>query len=616
MNIYCISLYDGVSAKTFYLTDYNNIHSLINEVLKTIFTKKYSGKSIYIHNSSEFDMIFLYSYIINFYDVKIKPIIKDGKFINLEVEYGDTTKYKVNFKDSLLLLTSSLAKLSKTFNVTYTKDMFPHNFVTKENLNYIGTVPEIKFFDNISEVEYNEYKSRFSDNNWSLKIEAIKYCELDCKALFEVIENFGFKIFKMFKINISTTPTLPSVSMKTYRTNFIPKGINIAKISGQMFDNIHKAFYGGHVDMYIPTNPIGTQVFGYDVNSLYPYVMKVNKYPYQYIGHFFGDISKMSQYFDLYLKCLGFYKVIITSPKDILNPIIPKKVDNTTVYGVGTWKGWYYSEELKNAARFGYTFDILEGYLFKAADLFSKYIETMNQMKENSVKNSPDYVIAKLLSNSLFGKFSMFRDLINYAVVEKNSVDKFISNIGFENLVNKVNIGNKCLVSYKLQFQDDLNINIAIGAAVTANARIFMTQFKNNPDYILYYSDTDSGFFNKPLPDYLVDSKRLGALKLEHVLNKFVALGPKVYGGIDLNGNEFTKTKGLKSKVSVSQLETLLQENVSLDIPQEKWFKNLVDSNIAVKDDLSYNLRANNNKRELLYKNGILVDTANKDVSD
>ena len=38
-NIYCILLYDGVKAKSFYLTDFNDVHSLINEVLKTIFTK-------------------------------------------------------------------------------------------------------------------------------------------------------------------------------------------------------------------------------------------------------------------------------------------------------------------------------------------------------------------------------------------------------------------------------------------------------------------------------------------------------------------------------------------------------------------------------------------------
>ena len=86
---------------------------------------------------------------------------------------------------------------------------------------------------------------------WSLKNEAIKYCDLDCKSLFEVISNFAEKIFNLFKVNTSTTPTLPGVAMKTYRTGFIPEGIKIAKIGGKMFDAIHKAFYGGHVDMFV-----------------------------------------------------------------------------------------------------------------------------------------------------------------------------------------------------------------------------------------------------------------------------------------------------------------------------------------------------------------------------
>nr|YP_009690329.1 DNA polymerase family B [Fomitiporia mediterranea]QEG57109.1 DNA polymerase family B [Fomitiporia mediterranea] len=176
-------------------------------------------------------------------------MIKDGKFINLEVEYGLATRYKLFFKDSLLLLPYSLAKLSKTFNSKHIKDMFPHDFVNKDNLNYVGIVPDIKFFKNITESQYNAYKSKF-DNNWSLKSEAIKYCELDCKALFEAISKFAEKNFNLFKVNTSTTPTLPSVTMKTYRTGFILEGIKFAKIGSKMFDDIHKASFGGHVDMY------------------------------------------------------------------------------------------------------------------------------------------------------------------------------------------------------------------------------------------------------------------------------------------------------------------------------------------------------------------------------
>jgi hypothetical protein len=54
------------------------------------------------------------------------------------------------------------------------------------------------------------------------------------------------------------------------------------------------------------------------------------------------------------------------------------------------------------------------------------------------------------------------------------------------------------------------NVSIGIASAITAYARIHMSQFKNNPDYNLYYTDTDSVYIDKPLADNLIDNKVLG----------------------------------------------------------------------------------------------------------
>nr|YP_009690327.1 DNA polymerase family B [Fomitiporia mediterranea]QEG57107.1 DNA polymerase family B [Fomitiporia mediterranea] len=286
LNIYCISFYEGKLSKSFYLSDFPSIKELIKALLENIFTKIYSGKDIYIHNSSNFDLIFLYKYIVNFTDVKVNPIIKDGKFINLEVKYGPNGNlYNINFKDSLLLLQISLDKLSKAFNVENKKDIFPHDFVSKDNLNYIGPVPSIDYFKNLPLDKYNEYKSRFN-NNWSLKEEAIKYCELDCIALYQVLMNFSNEFFKEFSVNISTTPTLPSAAFKVYRTSFIPENVKIQAIGGTLFEDIKKGYYGGHVDMFVPKNFSGELVHHYDVNSLYPHVMKSYVYPTKCVAHF------------------------------------------------------------------------------------------------------------------------------------------------------------------------------------------------------------------------------------------------------------------------------------------------------------------------------------------
>jgi len=49
-----------------------------------------------------------------------------------------------------------------------------------------------------------------------------------------------------------------------------------------------------------------------------------------------------------------------------------------------------------------------------------------------------------------------------------------------------------------------------------------MSQFKNNSNYNLFYSDTDSIYIDKPLNKTLVNSKVLGLMKLENILNKAI----------------------------------------------------------------------------------------------
>jgi hypothetical protein len=68
-------------------------------------------------------------------------------------------------------------------------------------------------------------------------------------------------------------------------------------------------------------------------------------------------------------------------------------------------------------------------------------------------------------------------------------------------------------------FKQTHNVSIAIASAITAYGRIHMTQFKNNPNFNLYYSDTDSAYVDKPLPKDMISSTVLGKMKLEHVLN-------------------------------------------------------------------------------------------------
>jgi hypothetical protein len=133
---------------------------MIKSGLNDIMLKKYDNYQIYLHNLAKFDGIFILKILTEL--GKIKPIIHNkGDLISIGFKFNN---YNITFKDSLQILIVSLRNLAKTFGVLTQKSIFPYNFVNENNLDYIGQVPDFKYFNNISKNEYNEYKTKFNNN--------------------------------------------------------------------------------------------------------------------------------------------------------------------------------------------------------------------------------------------------------------------------------------------------------------------------------------------------------------------------------------------------------------------------------------------------------------------
>jgi hypothetical protein len=148
-----------------------------------------------------------------------------------------------------------------------------------------------------------------------------------------------------------------------------------------------------------------------------------------------------------------------------------------------------------------------------------------------------------------------------------------------------------------------------------------MSQFKNNSDFILYYSDTDSIYINKPLNESFISNTILGKLKLEGVYNKTVFLSSKVYCLSD-NGKIIYKVKGLKHTVDLSMedFENLLFKESFLQKLHTKFVRNLDKGHIQLLEQL-YTIQVTENKRKLIYDvNNKLIGTtpyiinSNKDI--
>jgi hypothetical protein len=189
-----------------------------NEMFKNFITKLIKNKDlkyVYAHNLSGFDGILLLKHIISYEGVTVEPLVFNGKLmsIKLKIAKGKSTRVVI-FKDSYLLLSMSLRRLCKSFKVEHEKGYFPF---TVTNINYKGNIPDFEYWTDLSLAEYKDLSLKYKNKDWSFKNEAIKYCKLDCKCLYDVLVKFNDLIFKEFNVNIHSSLTLPSLTMRIFR---------------------------------------------------------------------------------------------------------------------------------------------------------------------------------------------------------------------------------------------------------------------------------------------------------------------------------------------------------------------------------------------------------------
>lgn len=351
---YCISIYDGLITKSFFITNYINIEEMMVDSLKFVCQWKYDNHKVYLHNFAKFDSIFLFKVMIKI--GTINPIIHKGKFISIQFRYNN---YVLEFRDSYLLLPSSLRKLGQSFNVDMKKGLFPHLFVNDPSisLDYDGLIPSISNFIDVSIDDYIHYMKDFLLNNksWNLKSEAIHYCELDCISLYEILVKFNHIIFDKWNLNINSYPTLPSLSFAIFRAHYLKEN-TIVDITGKIYEDIKKSYTGGAVDMYIPQNESHEKVYGYDVNSLYPSQMKDKLMPVSDIVYFEGDIRKYEP------NSFGYFYCKIKTPDNLEHPILQShhktKDGIRTIAALGEYEDMIFSMEMDNAMKIGYNIEI------------------------------------------------------------------------------------------------------------------------------------------------------------------------------------------------------------------------------------------------------------------
>ncbi|MEM4066708.1 MAG: DNA polymerase [Candidatus Micrarchaeaceae archaeon] len=462
---------------------------------------------IFGHYAGRYDYQYLVNYLIKYRkDVKFS-IIYNSKIIFIKMN-------NAFLYDTYNVFLTSLAKLEKAFNI--------------ERLESKETAKKMSF---------DYYKEN--------KEQVIAYLKEDCINLANIILKFEEYVGSKIKA------TIASQAMSYYYEHY-KQILESSDTPTKQF--LRKGYFGGRTEVF---KRYGKNLFYYDINSSYPYIMRNFQMPV-------GGAMIVDEYID---NAIGFYDIVVTN-YNVKLPYIAKKYNNKLIYPLGTFQAYVTNLEIHELIKDKQDFKVVRGIVYRhIKNIFRDYIDYFYQMKQEAKANDNKilYLISKLFMNSLYGKFA------------EREEKEVIKNLKFEEVKKllekeiKVKSFRSDLGLYAVEevIKSD-KIHIQISSFITAMARFrlykFMKKLIDN-GYEVYYCDTDSIVTNanqqqmQELGIPIHDSD-LGALKLEHKINEGYFLLPKFYF-IDNEDGEESKSKGFVNNFDKELFNDYLFNNVN-----------------------------------------------------
>ena len=316
-----------------------------------------------------------------------------------------------------------------------------------------------------------------------------------------------------------------------------------------------KSYFGGRTEAFY-IGKINEPVWYLDINSMYPYVMKTQKYPIKLIKYSdkFNNLSQLKE-------IIKKYCVVAEVELDTDEPVYPLRLKDKTIFPTGNFITYLNTPEIKYALEHNHIKNIRQIAVYLARDIFSSYVDYFYSKREECKRNKDNLraTLYKLLLNSLYGKFGQTVRIIE--------LDKIIDDCKFEieevydDYGNKqydfIYFGNSVFKKTKTKNPSHWSF-LAIASHVTAYARILLWQYIKKAGYHnCYYCDTDSVFVNRKGYENLksdIDDYKLGKLSIEKTADNIVIYGLKDY----VFGND-VKLKGIKKNAVKIDTNTFLQ---------------------------------------------------------
>lgn len=438
-------------------------------------------RTLYAHFGGIYDFMFVLECVMKETDYKIGPMIPRGSgLLALDVirDLPNGKQDKLSFRDSSALLPFSLKKLTESFGVDHIKKDFDFN-------TWDGGITE----------------------------DLRMYLKDDCRGLYECL-----KAFYEWPLVKKSGPafTIASQAIKVFRLYMRE---DIKSLNKNIDSFVRQSYFGGRTEVFKPEyNSKSKNIYCYDVNSLYPTVMRENEFP--------TNFKFMSRVYDK--SKMGFWKCDVEVPEDMYLPPLPtvQKVGKSEklVFPTGKFSGVYTTVEIEYARSLGVKIKTGRGAVFKnGGKIFKGYIDDLYEMRLEAQKKNDGVtdILTKLMMNSTYGRFGLNTEREQLVFDDFSAGLTPHSELSFE---KGGKTRNYRLMTKPVELEKSFT-NVAIASWVTSLARVYMHKLMLPIQDHLYYTDTDSMFTTKKMST----NSGLGGMKEEYSGKQAIFLLPKTY---------------------------------------------------------------------------------------
>ena len=360
-----------------------------------------------------------------------------------------------------------------------------------------------------------------------------EYCRRDTEIVFWALMEYKKTLSSM---NIDLKNTAAATGFNALLDKY--KALSYNNFSEDDHDFLKEGYYGGRTEVFNTSKQKG-EIYGYDITSSYPNVMRKIPLP----NPFYRYYTKKPKF-----EKEGMVDCVVECPENLKIPYLPLRIENKLCFPSGTFRGTWTYFEIREAKKLGYK--VLK--INKALEFFINYEFTLSEFIENLFSKRDkasaigNYVLqyaCKIIMNASYGKFALGNEkteLLAFDELWKVKGD-FSSEI-FPN--------NQILV--KKVTDHSPSTNFLYAAYITAFARHDLFNYiikAAEGNRIPLYCDTDSIFFKGKKLD-LKFSEKLGSLELKDVISECQFLLPKTYYVKWTDGTEIYKCKGVKGNLA------------------------------------------------------------------